>query len=61
MKAVTFHGPGDLRLEDLPTPEPQDGEVRVRPHAVGLCGSDTHMLRGEMPAARPVWGGSTCA
>lgn len=54
MKALQFHGPGDLRLEDLPIPEPGAGEVRVRPHAVGLCGSDTHMLRGEMPAARPV-------
>ena len=54
MKALQFHGPGDLRLEDLPIPEPGAGEVRIRPHAVGLCGSDTHMLRGEMPAARPV-------
>jgi 2-desacetyl-2-hydroxyethyl bacteriochlorophyllide A dehydrogenase len=54
MKAVRFYGPDDLRLEELPTPEPGVGEVRVRPHAVGLCGSDTHMLRGEMPAARPV-------
>jgi 2-desacetyl-2-hydroxyethyl bacteriochlorophyllide A dehydrogenase len=54
MKAVLFHGPEDLRLEELPTPEPRRGEIRIRPQAVGLCGSDTHMLRGEMPAARPV-------
>jgi 2-desacetyl-2-hydroxyethyl bacteriochlorophyllide A dehydrogenase len=54
MRALLFHGPNDLRLEERPTPEPGAGEVRVEPHAVGLCGSDTHMLRGEMPAARPV-------
>lgn len=54
MKALRFHGPGDLRLEDLAPPEPGPGEVRVRPQAVGLCGTDTHILRGELPSARPV-------
>ena len=54
MKALRFHGPGDLRLEELPAPEPKAGEIRVRPQAVGLCGTDTHILRGDLPAARPV-------
>ena len=54
MKAVVFHGPHDLRLDELPMPQPGPGEVRVRPLAAGICGTDTHILHGEFPSARPV-------
>ncbi len=54
MKAIRFHGPGDLRLEEMPMPVPGPLDIRVRPVAVGICGTDTHILRGEFPAARPV-------
>jgi L-iditol 2-dehydrogenase len=33
---------GDLRLHDEPPPTPNDGDVRVRVEAVGICGSDLH-------------------
>jgi threonine dehydrogenase-like Zn-dependent dehydrogenase len=54
MKAMRFHGPGDLRLEELAVPDPQPGQVRLRPLAVGLCGTDAHILQGEFPAPAPV-------
>jgi 2-desacetyl-2-hydroxyethyl bacteriochlorophyllide A dehydrogenase len=54
MKAICFHGPGDLRLEELGVPDPKPGEVRLRPLAAGLCGTDAHIFRGEFPAAAPV-------
>ena len=54
MKALRFHGAGDLRLEELPLPDPLPGEVRIRPQAVGICGTDAHIFRGEFPAAAPV-------
>jgi 2-desacetyl-2-hydroxyethyl bacteriochlorophyllide A dehydrogenase len=54
MKALRFHGAGDLRLEELPLPDPGRGEVRIRPQAVGICGTDAHIFRGEFPAAAPV-------
>jgi len=54
MKAVIFRAPGELVLDDLPMPSPGPGEIRLRPQAVGICGTDTHILRGEFPAARPV-------
>lgn len=54
MKAIVFRAPGDLVLDDLPLPSPGPGEIRVRPQSVGICGTDTHILRGEFPAARPV-------
>lgn len=31
---------GDLRLENLPVPEPKDDEVLLRMASVGICGSD---------------------
>jgi len=54
MNALRFHGAGDLRLEELPTPDPAPGEVRIRPQAAGICGTDAHIFRGEFAAAAPV-------
>lgn len=54
MRAVRFHGPHDLRLEDLPLPEVGPNEVRILPEAVGLDGTDLHIMEGEFPSARPV-------
>ena len=46
MRAVVCSGPGRLALEELPIPEPGPGEVRLRIHACGICGSDIHLLPG---------------
>ena len=54
MRAMRFHGAGDLRLEEIPLPEPRPGEARIRPQAVGICGTDAHIFRGEFPCAAPV-------
>lgn len=54
MKAARFHGRGDLRLDELAVPDPQAGEVRLRPLAAGICGTDAHILHGEFPATAPV-------
>ena len=40
MKACVLHAIGDLRCEEVTTPEPRMGEVRVRIGACGVCGSD---------------------
>jgi NADPH:quinone reductase-like Zn-dependent oxidoreductase len=50
MKAMVYdrYGPPDvLRLAELETPAPGDGEVLVRVHAVSLNGSDWETLRGR--------------
>lgn len=50
MKAVIFHGIGDVRLEDVPEPtleQPTDAIVRIT--ASAICGTDLHMIRGTMP------------
>lgn len=48
MKALVFHGPGELPLEDrlMPTLQaPNDAIVRVRTTAI--CGTDLHILRNS--------------
>lgn len=49
MKAVVFHGVGDIRLDDVPEPkisEPTDAIVRLT--ASAICGTDLHFVRGTM-------------
>jgi L-idonate 5-dehydrogenase len=42
MKAIVIHGKDDLRVEEVPTPEPAEGQVRLRIAYGGVCGSDLH-------------------
>ena len=54
MKAVVFHGIGDIRLEDVPEPklqEPTDAIVRLT--ASAICGTDLHFIRGTMSDMEP--------
>ena len=45
MEALVIHAPGDLRVEDVPTPELGPGQLRVRVRCGGICGSDLHYYR----------------
>ncbi|AWG98447.1 zinc-dependent alcohol dehydrogenase family protein [Rhodococcus ruber] len=50
MKALVFHGPGKRSWEDVPDPritDPTDAIVRV--DAVTICGTDLHILGGDVP------------
>jgi L-iditol 2-dehydrogenase len=46
MKAAVLRGVDDLRLEELPDPQPADNEVLIRIRASGVCGTDVHMWEG---------------
>jgi putative PIG3 family NAD(P)H quinone oxidoreductase len=53
MKAITipdFGGPDVLVLDDLPVPEPRDGEVLVRVAAAGVNRADLLQRQGRYPA-----------
>lgn len=52
MRAVVFSGPGSWSLEEVPDPVPGPREVLVRVEAVGLCGTDIHVLDGEFAPTR---------
>lgn len=50
MKALVLHAPRQpLRLEDLPTPEPGPGDVRLAVEACAVCRTDLHVVDGDLP------------
>ncbi|POM15136.1 putative zinc-binding alcohol dehydrogenase [Burkholderia cepacia] len=54
MKAVVFHGIGDIRIDTVPDPEvaaPTDAVVRLT--ASAICGTDLHMVRGTLGGMKP--------
>ncbi|HAH06362.1 MAG TPA: hypothetical protein DCM05_07510 [Elusimicrobia bacterium] len=57
MKAVIFHGPKQIRLEEVPVPRPGPGEILLKVGAALTCGTDFKAYRqghpvllGESPA-----------
>src|SRR5919112_6324285 len=55
MRAIVFSGPGQFSLEELPDPAPGPRDVVVRVEAVGICGTDIHVLDGEFaPTVFPI-------
>lgn len=47
MKALCWHGTGDVRVDTVPDPKIQDSrDIIVRITASGICGSDLHLLNG---------------
>ncbi|MGZ4130456.1 MAG: alcohol dehydrogenase catalytic domain-containing protein [Actinomycetota bacterium] len=55
MRAVRIHEDLTLRLDDVEDLKPSPGEVLVRVHAAGVCGTDLHILDGMIkPDAYPM-------
>ncbi|MFZ4754837.1 MAG: zinc-dependent alcohol dehydrogenase [Miltoncostaeaceae bacterium] len=55
MRALILHGPGDLRLEEVPVPEPASGEVILAVLRALTCATDAKILRqGAHPSIAPV-------
>jgi 2-desacetyl-2-hydroxyethyl bacteriochlorophyllide A dehydrogenase len=46
MKAAVQYGPGDVRVEDIPEPQPGPDEVKVKIEYCGVCGSDLEIFAG---------------
>ncbi|MES8308108.1 alcohol dehydrogenase, partial [Cutibacterium acnes] len=40
MKAIRFHAPEDVRLEDIPEPECGPKEIKIKVHNCSTCGTD---------------------
>jgi alcohol dehydrogenase len=54
MKALVYHGPGKKSLDERPKPElsaPGDAVVRVT--RTTICGTDLHILKGDVPTCEP--------
>ncbi|GBQ80512.1 alcohol dehydrogenase [Gluconacetobacter johannae DSM 13595] len=54
MKALVYRGPGDKGLEERPKPQIlQPGDAIVRMVRTTLCGTDLHILKGDVPTCAP--------
>ena len=54
MKALCWHGKGDVRVDDVPDPTiqgPRDAIIRVT--STAICGSDLHPYDGYLPTMEP--------
>src|ERR1700730_2620426 len=47
MKATVFHGPENIRVEEVPRPHAGAGEAVIRITLTTICGTDLHIVRGE--------------
>jgi alcohol dehydrogenase len=54
MKALVYHGPGHKAWEEAPMPRIVDQtDAIVRVDATTICGTDLHILKGDVPAVTP--------
>ena len=54
MKALVYHGPGQKSWESVPDPvieAPTDAIVRITSSTI--CGTDLHILKGDVPEVTP--------
>jgi len=53
MRAIVYQGPGRRAFTEVPDPEiTDDGDVIVRVDMTTICGTDLHILRGDVPTCR---------
>ncbi|MFJ3175312.1 zinc-dependent alcohol dehydrogenase family protein [Streptomyces roseus] len=54
MKALVFHGPGRTSWQEVPDPSVEDAaDAIVRVDAVTICGTDLHIIKGDVPEVVP--------
>jgi L-iditol 2-dehydrogenase len=56
MLAAVYHGQNDMRLETVPVPEIGPGELLVRIHTCGICGTDLKKISTGSHSAPRVFG-----
>ncbi|MBP2386263.1 zinc-dependent alcohol dehydrogenase family protein [Paeniglutamicibacter kerguelensis] len=54
MKALIYKGPGEKSWSDVPNPQLiNPGDAIVRVETTTICGTDLHILKGDVPAVQP--------
>ena len=59
MKAAVYRGINDVRLEEVPVPEIAAGEILVRVHTCGICGTDLKKISTGSHSAPRIFGHET--
>ena len=54
MRAICWHGKGDMRVDTVPDPKLETpGDVIIKITSTCICGSDLHLFDGYMPTMKP--------
>jgi L-iditol 2-dehydrogenase len=53
VKAAVLKAHYQIEFNDIPEPEPQPNEVKIRVHSAGICGSEVHAFKGTHPFRHP--------
>ena len=56
MRAAVYHGKDDVRVETIPVPKIGAGEVLVRVHTCGICGTDLKKISTGSHSAPRIFG-----
>ena len=59
MKAAVYHGVNDVRLEEVTVPQIGPGEILVRVHTCGICGTDLKKIATGSHSAPRIFGHET--
>jgi L-iditol 2-dehydrogenase len=59
MQAAVYHGKNDVRVETVPVPEISPGEILVRVHSCGICGTDLKKISTGSHSAPRIFGHET--
>ncbi|MFY9842987.1 MAG: zinc-dependent dehydrogenase [Terriglobales bacterium] len=59
MRAAVYRGVNDVRLEEVPVPEIERGEILVRVHTCGICGTDLKKIATGSHSAPRIFGHET--
>jgi L-iditol 2-dehydrogenase len=59
MTAAVYHGVNDVRLETVPVPKIEAGEILVRVHTCGICGTDLKKIATGSHSAPRIFGHET--
>ena len=59
MRAAVYRGVNDVRLEEVPVPEIGPGEILVRVHTCGICGTDLKKISTGSHSAPRIFGHET--
>jgi L-iditol 2-dehydrogenase len=59
MRAAVYRGVNDMRLEEVPVPEAGPGEILVRVHTCGICGTDLKKIATGSHSAPRIFGHET--
>ena len=59
MKAPVYRGINDVRLEEMPVPDIGQGEVLIRVHSCGVCGTDLKKIHTGSHSAPRIFGHET--